>query len=219
MPKSQKTVIVLDLDDTLYKEADYQRSGFEAVCNFIKHLNSRSIENEVAELLQAGESDVLTEICKLMGFSPTAKESLLWVYRLHEPDIQLSADVKQTIQQLETYFLLAILTDGRSISQRLKLKALGLSHLPVYISEEYGADKLSPVRFQQIMQDMSAERYVYVGDNPTKDFLIPNQLGWLTIGLKDNGHNIHSQVLDGLDPVMLPQVWIEKLQEIYTYVC
>ena len=31
-----KSVIVLDLDDTLYKEADYQNSGFREVTKYIK---------------------------------------------------------------------------------------------------------------------------------------------------------------------------------------
>ena len=219
MHSSSTTVVVFDLDDTLYKEVDYQRSGFAAVCRLISDLDGTSVDTDVAGLLKAGESDVLAEICKLAGLPATTKESLLWAYRLHEPDIQLSADVNQTIQQLESYCRLAILTDGRSISQRLKLKALGLGHLPAYISEEFGADKLSPVRFQRIMLEMSANRYVYVGDNPAKDFLIPNQLGWLTIGLKDDGRNIHRQVLDGLDAIMLPHVWVETFQEICAHIC
>ena len=40
-------------------------------------------------------------------------------------------------------------------------------------------------------------RFVYVGDNPAKDFRWPNALGWLTVQLDDpDGVNIHSQAID-----------------------
>ena len=35
--------------------------------------------------------------------------------------------------------------------------------------------------------------FIYVGDNPDKDFIAPKTLGWETICLKDDGSNIHKQ--------------------------
>ena len=32
--------------------------------------------------------------------------------------------------------------------------------------------------------EVGAEEYWYVGDNPAKDFVAPNSLGWKTIGVK-----------------------------------
>ncbi len=69
------------------------------------------------------------------------------------------------------------------------------------------------------MRDMPAAEYVYVGDNPKKDFIAPNSLGWLTIGLRDDGRNIHKQDLSNLDPEQLPSLWIESLEELLTHVC
>jgi putative hydrolase of the HAD superfamily len=37
------------------------------------------------------------------------------------------------------------------------------------------------------------KRFVYIGDNPKKDFYWANRLGWTTIMLLDNGRNIHHQ--------------------------
>lgn len=42
--------------------------------------------------------------------------------------------------------------------------------------------------------------FYYVGDNTEKDFLAPNDLGWTTVCLLDDGRNIHKQdfvVVDG----------------------
>ena len=92
---------------------------------------------------------------------------------------------------------LCLVTDGRSQTQRNKIEALGLAaffdNRDVVISEETGVDKHSPDNFRRIEDAYPAQRYVYVGDNPAKDFEQPERLGWTTICLKDDGRNIHPQ--------------------------
>ena len=212
-------VVVLDLDDTLYNEADYHFSGLVEVCRWIDELYGKSLSSDLRALQDAGEKDLLTGLCCRAGLPLSVKESLLWIYRLHEPDIQLAPLVRDLLERLQAKCHLAILTDGRSVSQRQKIKSLGLSHLPAYISEEYGDNKPSPVRFQSIMCDMPASGYIYVGDNPKKDFLAPNTLGWVTLGLRDRGRNVHSQSVAELPPEKLPQAWIDSLDEILNYLC
>lgn len=212
-------VVVLDLDDTLYKEVDYHTSGLAAVGRWIESLYGRSVTAGLRELQESGEPDLLAGLCRIAGLPLSVKESLLWVYRLHQPDINLTAQANNFLKNLVAKYQVAILTDGRSISQRLKLKALGLSHLPAYISEEHGADKPSPLGFELIMREMPADRYIYVGDNTEKDFLAPNALGWRTIGLRDDGRNIHRQDLSKLLPNQLPGRWVDSLDEILTGLC
>lgn len=214
-----KSVVVLDLDDTLYKEADYHDSGLREVCNWIEALYGRSLVGELEALKRQGERDLLGALCRLAGLPLSVKNSLLWVYRLHEPRIHLGLAAKETIQLLESLCKVAILTDGRSVSQRRKLKALGLSHLPAYISEEHGSEKPSPLRFELIMRDIPALDYVYVADNPKKDFLAPNALNWKTIGLIGDERNIHSQDCDGLSGAQLPKKWITSLDELMESIC
>ena len=213
------TVAVLDLDDTLYSEVEYHVSGLNEVCRWIERLYGKSLASDLRTLQDSGEQDLLAGLCRVAGLPLSVKESLLWVYRLHEPKIRLTPFVLDLLERLQAKCHLVILTDGRSVSQRQKIKALGLSHFPAYISEEYGADKPSPLRFELIMQHMPAARYIYVGDNPKKDFLAPNALGWKTLGLRDDGRNIHNQNLNGLKPEQLPQAWIVSLDEILNYLC
>lgn len=207
-------VIVLDLDDTLYKEIDYQISGFNAVCNWIENVYDLGLWLDLEKLLQSKTPDVLGELCKAAGLGPTVKESLLWVYRLHQPLIHLSPGVNVFLNELESNWRVAVLTDGRSVSQRLKLKALGLAHLPAYISEDYGSEKPTPDRFELVMREMRAIRYVYVGDNLKKDFIAPNKLGWTTVCLRDNGRNIHEQIIEKKTNFQNPKFWIEDFFEL-----
>lgn len=217
--ESRQSVIVFDLDDTLYKEVDYQTSGHNAVCQWVESVYGKSLWDELQSLRAADVPDLLGELCRVAGLPITVKESLLWVYRLHQPRINLAPEVAELLSNLNANFHVAILTDGRSITQRLKLKALALDHLPTYISEEYGSEKPSSDRFELIMRDLPAKGYVYVGDNPKKDFIAPNALGWRTFGVRDQGKNIHTQNLEGLDVNQLPNEWIDSLEEILKYLC
>jgi putative hydrolase of the HAD superfamily len=209
------SVVVLDLDDTLYKESAYQISGFREVCHQIERIYGRSVVADLGALLEQGEKDVLAGLCRAAGLHESVKQSLLWVYRLHFPKIELDVLTQRGVAELERRCqCLVILTDGRSITQRLKLKALGLENLPVYISEEYGDEKPSPNRFQTIMQNLSASQYVYIADNPAKDFIAPNRLGWVTIGIKDAGQNIHPLDMDHLSSEQMPTFWVSDLSEV-----
>lgn len=212
--KPVNKVVVFDLDDTLYKECEYQQSGFSEVCVKLESAFGVSLEDKMAEWQLAKSPDLFGDLCVFLGLPSSTKESLLWLYRLHEPKIELNPSVRKLLQILGQTCRLVILTDGRSITQRLKLKALGLLDLPVYISEEYGSEKPDDKRFRRVMVDFPASQYFYVGDNLKKDFFAPNSLGWVTICLRDDGRNIHPQIADGSDVVNNPDIWIDSLDEL-----
>lgn len=216
---SSHTVFVLDLDDTLYPEIDYQTSGYLEVCRWLEEISGISLAQDLVILRERNEPDVLAALCELAALPLVIKESLLWMYRIHVPKISLSASVTAFLQILRERHQVAILTDGRSVTQRQKIKALGLTDIPVYISEEYSSEKPSPYRFELIMKEIPANRYIYIGDNPRKDFVAPNALGWLTFCLRDQGKNIHSQEIEGLDVKQMPNFWINSLDETLGLVC
>lgn len=218
--KLTQTVVVLDLDDTLYLEADYRASGLREVCRMVNSLTLQTESSAIQSSDFVNSNDPLAQIGDQAGLSSNLKESLLWIYRLHAPDIQLSPEVAEAVAALESACkAVAVLTDGRSVSQRLKLKALGLSHLPAYISEDYGSCKPEPLRFQKVMSDFPAAEYVYLGDNPKKDFVAPNALQWKTVGLLAGPQNIHSQTCDGLQAEYLPNYWVSSMNEFLESLC
>ena len=59
--------------------------------------------------------------------------------------------------------------------------------------------------------------YIYVGDNVSKDFITPNKMDWITIGIKDNGLNIHQQSISDLSEDYLPNFWIESIADLREY--
>jgi putative hydrolase of the HAD superfamily len=211
-----RAVIVFDLDDTLYPEADYVDSGVRHVCAQIKSLCGQDCYEVIqAHRLQDANLDWLSLVCELTGLKPSVKESLLWMYRLHLPDIKLTENCSVSLEKIKTAALAAaVLTDGRSLTQKLKLTALGLNHWPAYISEDYCSAKPAPDRFKAIQKDFPADQYVYVADNVQKDFLGCNPLGWLGIGMRGNGRNVYSQSVQGLPKAALPACWVNTWEEL-----
>lgn len=217
-PPLSSVVLVLDLDDTLYSEIDYCRSGrqhlIRTVCSAFPERSFDEAELLSTVPLENGRFDIrrLIERCKL---PPSCHEQLLWLYRSHTPDIALSEATARWLNVAESrYAGVLILTDGRAITQRAKVRALGLSHLPILVSEEFGADKPDPVRFERAVIHHPADLHVYVGDNVAKDFLAPNRLGWLTIGLRADFDTVRREMPADVSASMQPSCWASSLSEV-----
>ncbi|MEZ9768959.1 HAD family hydrolase [Vibrio breoganii] len=209
------TVWVFDLDDTLYGERKYQQSGYNHLIRLINDIYEVDVSDIVASSMKSN-LDVLEEICLHLKLPLGVKETLLWEYRLHLPNIELDKNVVETIGLIRANSLgVAILTDGRALSQRKKLASLKLSSIDALISEEWGESKPGEKRFLHVQNKYpDAVEFIYVGDNIIKDFITPNNLGWTTIGLKDSGSNIHPQEIDKISSNYLPNIWIEKIEEL-----
>lgn len=198
--------VVFDLDDTLYKERDYVDSGCSAVAQTIG-ATYRQDPKVLIDMIQrapvvAKGFDALMDFINSEGGSNLTIKEILEIYREHVPTLHLPEESRQLLDFLKTAhpeIRLGLITDGRSIAQRAKIKALGLNrYFPeeyVIISEEIGADKHSVAPFKALMSRVNPSndpvKYIYIGDNPRKDFLWPNKMGWLTVQLIDiNSENI-----------------------------
>jgi len=112
---------------------------------------------------------------------------------------------------------------GRSSSQRLKLSAVGLDHLPAFISEEWQSRKPHPARYEAIEARWPARRYATVADNPSKDFLTANLRGWLCLRAGWAPDPVHavprSNVCSGTDCRNSPDpsIWLEHPCEVLSW--
>ena len=198
------TVIVFDLDDTLYNEIDYLKSAYKTIADFVDADHSDSLYRSMFALYRAGE-DVFHYVSE---HYPIIKQDLIGMYRNHSPNIKLFDGVFDTLQEiLKKGGSLAIITDGRVKTQMAKLDALGIRELfsEIVISEAIGSEKPSASNYKAIEAAIPGEVYYYIGDNFRKDFMTPNMMGWKTIGLIDNGLNIHYQTSKNLDKSYFPQ--------------
>jgi putative hydrolase of the HAD superfamily len=202
-------IFVFDLDDTLYSERDFEKSGIEYVYNYfeIKHISLDSIlnnrKNWIDQIINVTNKEITIQM-------------VLDLYRCHLPAIELYEDSKFFLEMLlSNGYEMSLITDGRSITQRNKLKALGIDYYfkSIVISEEVNSEKPSEVNYRLVMNDQPPENYIYIADNPKKDFITPNKLGWTSFCILDRGQNVHSQNFD-LQKDFLPQFIINSFQEI-----
>ena len=202
-------VVVFDLDDTLISELEYQRSGIAAVETAITSLYGMPFNGLIQHALEKGVKDIWGWACEQLSLPLEVKTNFLWLYRLHQPMISLAPGVRTALDILfGSQANLAILTDGRSVTQRLKLTAVGLTSIPLFVSEDYQSIKPNVERFVAIEKRWSGCRYVYVADNPGKDFMAPNARGWLTLGanwIEDRVHGLESL---SLAPALQPRYWL-----------
>ncbi|MBJ8361510.1 HAD family hydrolase [Citrobacter cronae] len=212
---SDNSFLVFDLDDTLYKEADFRDSGFEFIRQEILRLYQRDIVGLLRGFYSGRSKDLFTDIINWLGLPPTSKEQFIWMYRNHQPVIAIDNDVLTMLRYLNDNTRgVSILTDGRTVTQRNKIKALCLQEFTAYISEEFdNAEKPDPLRFEFIQRLHGKCEYIYVGDNVNKDFVTPNNLGWTTIGIMDDGRNIHSQN-EIISEQSRPNIWLRSILEL-----
>ena len=222
--------MVFDLDDTLYKEQDYLLSAYREIAERIggketgrvkseelrvksEELRGDRIFDQMLRWRQEGEN-VFQCLIDTYGLDMTV-DDLLTVYRSHVPAIRLDEETNHLLDYLHRIAVIGLITDGRSLTQRHKIEALGLSAYMdeenILISEETGHEKPSEVHYRHFMTRYPAcTYYYYVGDNPAKDFSAPDRLGWTSICLLDDGRNIHPQELAGVNGI-----WkVEHISEI-----
>ena len=217
----QNKVVVFDLEDTIYKEVDFLKSGYHAVANYLTQIcGVRDMYQDMWNAYLAGVEDVFQKVLDDCCLS-IDKSALIDIYRYHQPQIGLDSDTKKVLQQLRKRCHLALITDGRSETKKNTIEALGVSDYidwsNVYISDEVGCLKTDPLSFLKIMEKYQDSQYIYVGDNPEKDFVVPNQLGWDSFCLLDDGQHIHKQDFTQ-DASKMPKHIINNIIELLDYV-
>lgn len=207
--------IIFDLDDTLMYEIDYLKSAYREIASIMDKNKSENLFEEMFYKYK-NEENVFDYLINKYSYS--SKEELLLLYRNHYPKIELNEGVKEILEYCKTQnFRVGLITDGRSTTQRNKLKALGIEDVfnKIIISEEFGSTKPNQKNFE-VFTEENINEYFYIADNPKKDFVTPNLLGWTTICLLDRGDNIHFQNFNSSHEY-LPRIKIKNISELRDY--
>ena len=183
--KSRIKGVIFDLDDTLYSEKEYIRSGYKGVSDYL----GGRYEDKLWGFFEAGKP-VIDELLRDLG-REDEKDKVLSVYRSHKPAIHPYPGVVEMIRELKNRGIkVGIITDGRPEGQRNKLEALGLDIDDVIITDELGGTQFRKpcdiaFRIMKTLWRLNPADIVYVGDNPVKDFQAPQQLGMRSIWFKN----------------------------------
>ncbi len=190
------TTVIFDLDDTLYDEIEYCKSGFTCIAEFLTdQLNEQSAERIFGiiwkHFAEGNHTKTFNATLDELGIAYDDKliDDIVRVYRNHLPNIKLPQDSSDMLCQLSTQYILGLLTDGFLPAQQLKMQALGIEKYfkCIIYTEELGRSywKPSTKGFEKILHNLNTkpENAVYIADNEKKDFIAPNKLGLATIQL------------------------------------
>ncbi|WP_240675885.1 HAD family hydrolase [Ammoniphilus sp. CFH 90114] len=218
------------MDDTLYCEHDYVRSGFRAVARELsetyrrnyphEHLEHAIYEDMVEEWKQNGRGQIFDVVCRRYGIEKDIS-LLVNTYRQHVPEnLSLYPDAERLLNYLKFKRLnRGIITDGDKGVQWRKIKAVELSKWfeteHMVVTDDLGREcwKPSPVPYQIIAERINLEpsECVYIGDNPHKDFVTARELGMYTIRVvRPTGDHMKIQ----LDRVYEADIVVNSLDEL-----
>jgi putative hydrolase of the HAD superfamily len=214
--------VIFDLDDTLYPERAFALSGFRAAATWAAgEWGIDDMAPQMASLLDDGHLGAVFKMALARERPEYCDEDLarlIDVYRNHEPTLALFDDAPAALAHSAQYGPLGLITDGTHWVQKNKVEALGIAghfkHI-VYTGALGGRDfhKPHPRAFELMEAELAAPDalFVYIGDNPAKDFVAPNARGWGTVQVvRANGiHDARAEVEGGA-----PQHEIESLDEL-----
>lgn len=177
-------IIVFDLDDTLFDEVDFVKSGFAEIAAYLHRPETFTFMREHFETQGSGRVfDALIDAFDL----DVSLQKLIEIYRFHPPAITLGEGSRELLS-FSKDFKTALITDGHYLMQQNKFRALGLEpwiDYPVF-TDFYQTGKPGEKPFRMVMERFGTDDdYVYLSDNPVKDFDAPTRLGWRTIRFKN----------------------------------
>lgn len=213
-------VFAFDLDDTLYTEMDFVRSGYRAVSRELERTSTLDAESYYKGI--CARRPVGFEWALQQYFSHGGSDSLMSVdgmiemYRAHTPDISLRPGAREALEDLKRAgHRLVLITDGSTRHQRSKIRALDIEKYfdDILISEEVGGDKTTDMPWSRVERSFGApgQRFVYIGDNISKDFHLPGLRGWRTVMMRDReGVNVFPQKIVGVKAEYRPQIVVDE---------
>lgn len=222
---NRNTFLIFDLDDTLFYEIDFLKSAYRHISSTLQSHIGDDIYEEMFRRYQEKEN-VFEWIVKKYAACLDQKDVswLLKEYREHEPQISLAKETAAFLEEMYNHNIpMGLITDGRSVTQRNKLKALGITQYfsDIIISEEFGSEKPDPRNYKYFEDKYPSREFYFFGDNTKKDFLVPCQLGWNTVCLRNKGYNIHEQVncnpspgnmINGFDEITIKYIDENRVQ-------
>jgi putative hydrolase of the HAD superfamily len=210
-----RSYFVFDLDDTLYSEIDFLKSAYRFIAFSLDPSESDILYQKMLKIYLSG-SNAFKYVIEKYPEKQLSIENLLNLYRNHFPEISLRDGAFNLLTKIKKgNGKIGIITDGRSITQRNKIVALGIGNFidKLIISEEFGHEKPAMKLFESFMVEKSRIHYFYFGDNLDKDFISSKKLGWTCIGIIDE-KNIHKKYISELSNEYLPHIFVKKFSEI-----
>ncbi len=186
--------VLFDLDDTLYPEGEFYRSGFAWVAEELERrgIGPATSTREVMESIHFNESrdGVFDKVAARIGFPADWVPELVGLFHKHRPRVSLPEKSKQLLARLRPQYRLGIVTDGHAAVQRRKIESLGVEPLvdAIVVADDLGREHWKPHPLPLLtcckMLGVDAAESVFVGDNPERDMQCARNAGAVGVRLR-----------------------------------
>jgi putative hydrolase of the HAD superfamily len=182
--------VVLDLDDTLYRERDFVEGAFRSVCSYLSRQHDVSFQqlykDTIFILEHRGRGKIFNFLCDKYNIEEDI-DKLVNIYRNALPHIELYEDAFYFLEKYRYKYKFGVITDGKASVQWNKIKLLKLEKYidKIIVTDDYGREYWKPSSFAylKLLQYFKCypEDCVYIGDNPNKDFIGARKTGMNTV--------------------------------------
>ncbi len=195
--------VVFDLDDTLYPERQFAVSGFKAAAGWAEAtFGVRGLDVEMIGMLDSGMlGKIFPTVLGRHVPAHTADhlKQFQGAYRACDPELTLFPDALAALDHFGGLGPIGLITDGTLATQQKKVGALGIGPRFAKIvytdalddNRAYFKPHPKPFEVMELALGGAGDRFVYIGDNPVKDFAAPNGRGWSTVQIKRDVGGIH----------------------------
>ncbi len=185
--------------------------------------STKELLQQMLDLLEKeGRGAIFNRLCERHR-ADIPVEELVKVYRETVPVLSLYPDGEELLAWLEEkQILTGLITDGNAQVQRRKIRALGLDKRMdvVLVSDEVSRAKPDPEVYFYCMKKLGCapEETVYIGDNPSKDFVGARKIGMRTVRIvRSEGMYMGRKAAEGYEAeitvCLLTEVkmWLEQI--------
>lgn len=185
--------------------------------------SAKELLQQMIDLLKKeGRGAIFNRLCERHR-ADISVEELVKVYRETVPVLSLYPDGEELLAWLEEkQILTGLITDGNAQVQWRKIRALGLDKRMdvVLVSDEVSRAKPDPEVYFYCMKKLGCapEEAVYIGDNPSKDFVGARKIGMRTVRIvRPEGMHMGRKAAEGYEAEitvrLLTEVkmWLEQI--------
>jgi putative hydrolase of the HAD superfamily len=210
--------VIFDLDDTLYDEKEFVKSGFKVVSSYMAKkcdLDEEKFYNLLLSVFsEKGRNNVFDLALKKLNMHEKGiVAEMVRIYREHFPNITLFREAQKLLPELKKEYRLGLVTDGIKEVQKNKVEALNIESLfdvITYAVEFGGKNNAEPFLATLERLKVKPSESIYVDDNPLKGFTAAKKIGVITVRvLKGEDENIEI-----VDEQSKPDFQIRSLREL-----
>jgi len=211
--------LIFDLDDTLYPERQFIRSGYHAVATEVTRRFGLPRRAALATMMRAlrhgNRGQAFQTLCREHDLPLTIAQELVEFLRAHVPTLRLPASSAEALAAARARgWRLGVLTNGIPAVQARKAEALGLDALvdTIVYAHGCGTGLGKPAReaFETVLAQLGSlpSDGVFVGDDPLCDIEGARLAGLRTVQVRRRGSG-HS-----LPPSCEPDALVRGMDEV-----